>query len=54
MSKHTRREFLKALGLATASTAALPVLSSCSSTAQTTSAKTGQPNILVIMSDDRF
>ncbi|MHC4193920.1 MAG: sulfatase-like hydrolase/transferase [Planctomycetota bacterium] len=52
MTKHTRREFLKALGLATASTAALPVLSSCSSTAQTTSAKTGQPNILVIMSDE--
>ncbi len=52
MKKQTRREFLKAMGLTAASAGTLPILSSCSSTAQVTSAKTSKPNILVVISDE--
>jgi choline-sulfatase len=52
MTKQTRREFLKTVGLTAASAGTLSILPSCSSSGRITSAKKNQPNILVIMSDE--
>jgi len=50
--RQTRREFLKAMGLAAASAGTLPLLATCSGITTTERATRSQPNILVIMSDE--
>ena len=50
--KQTRREFLKAMGLAAASAGTLPLFASCSGIKATRAETRKPPNILLIMSDE--
>jgi choline-sulfatase len=52
MKQQTRREFLKAMGLAAASAGTLSILASCSGINATNASTSKKPNILVIMSDE--
>jgi arylsulfatase A-like enzyme len=52
MKKQTRREFLRTVGSAAASGAALSLLPSCASIGQTAGPKGKRPNIIFIMTDD--
>ncbi len=52
MQARTRREFLKAIGLAAASAAASSVLPGCASLGSITKQAKDRPNIIFIMSDD--
>lgn len=52
MERQTRREFLKSIGGIAASGAALSILPSCGSMAQTSRAGAKRPNIIFIMTDD--
>ena len=52
MEKQTRREFLKAMGLAAASAPMLSILHGCASAGPGRKAKGKKPNVVVIISDD--
>ena len=52
MEKHTRREFLRRIGLAAASAGAMSILPGSACMSQTRRAKGKRPNIIVIISDD--
>ncbi|MHC4388945.1 MAG: sulfatase-like hydrolase/transferase, partial [Planctomycetota bacterium] len=53
MARQTRREFLKSIGLAATSAAALSVLPGCSGRGRTTDAKWERPNVVLVMTDDQ-
>ena len=52
MQTRTRREFLKAIGLAAASAAASSVLPGCAGLGSITKQAKDRPNIIFVMSDD--
>ena len=52
MNRHTRRQFLKAMGLAAASAPMPAMLSSCASAEQITAGRKKRPNIIFILADD--
>jgi arylsulfatase A-like enzyme len=53
MGNPTRREFLKTVGLAAASTGALSILPSGAGISQATAAQRKQPNVVLVMTDDQ-
>ncbi len=53
MKNQSRRQFLKTIGLATASTGMLSVLPGCSAVGQSTAAKRKSPNVILVMTDDQ-
>jgi arylsulfatase A-like enzyme len=53
MSKQSRRQFLKSVGLAAASTAGFSVLPGCGSAAQTRASAAERPNVVLVMTDDQ-
>ncbi len=53
MQGQTRREFLKRAGFATASIATTSILAGCANIRQIRNGKRGQPNVVVVMTDDQ-
>ena len=53
MGSPTRREFLKSIGFVAVSTGTLSVLPSCVGAKQTETAKSKQPNVILVMTDDQ-
>ena len=52
MDRHTRREFLKMMGVAAASAGASALLPGCSGVGQASGGGAGSPNIIFILADD--
>jgi arylsulfatase A-like enzyme len=53
MDNQTRRQFLKTIGYAAASTGALSILPGCDGINQTTAAGRKRPNVVLVMTDDQ-
>jgi len=53
MSNPTRREFLKTIGFAAASTGMLSILPCCAGVSQATAAQRKRPNVILVMTDDQ-
>lgn len=53
MGHPTRREFLKTVGIAAASTGTLSILLGCADVNQKTSGKGKRPNVILVMTDDQ-
>jgi arylsulfatase A-like enzyme len=53
MDGQTRRQFLKTIGFAAASTATLSVLPRCGGISQATAAEKKQPSVILVMTDDQ-
>ncbi|MHC4647234.1 MAG: sulfatase-like hydrolase/transferase, partial [Planctomycetota bacterium] len=53
MRRQTRREFLKAIGLAAASAPALSALPGCAGTARAAAEKKRRPNVVLVITDDQ-
>jgi len=53
MSNQTRRQFLKTIGFAAASTGTLSILPSCGGISRTTAAGEKRPNVILVITDDQ-